>query len=137
MHTFRRGSNIQSILLCQWWRTANLIQSERPHPFCVKIHGPYGKKKFSKVPILTGNTDVEGAILGWNILTDSALRKDLNSKFMNALESMTRFSGLSISENQRNLNKIAQIYFNNVKQLNTQNEFGLLNVRLREIIELF
>jgi hypothetical protein len=95
------------------------------------------KGMFSKVPILTGNTDVEGAVLGWNILTDSVLRKDFNSKFMNALESMTHFSGSSISENQRNLNKIAQIYFKNVKQLNSQNEFGLLNVRLREIIELF
>ncbi len=85
--------------------------------------------QYSKVPILMGNTEVEGAVVGLSIIINTTLVNKFNSDFNNALQTMLYFSGSSFSENRRNLNKIVQIYFKNMSQLNSNNSFGLSNVR--------
>ncbi len=85
---------------------------------------------YSKVPILMGNTEIEGAVVGLSIIVNNTLVNKFNSDFNNALQSILYFSGSSISENQRNLNKIVQIYFKNMSQLNSNNSFGLVDVRV-------
>jgi hypothetical protein len=76
-----------------------------------------------------GNTEVEGAVVGLSIIINTTLVNKFNSDFNNALQTMLYFSGSSFSENRRNLNKIVQIYFKNMSQLNSNNSFGLSNVR--------
>jgi hypothetical protein len=76
-----------------------------------------------------GNTEIEGAVVGLSIIVNNTLVNKFNSDFNNALQSILYFSGSSFSENRRNLNKIVEIYFKNMSQLNSNNSFGLVNVR--------